>query len=440
MRHDRPLLLEPAGTGLQATPTSFRGVQWAGLGNLSMAWLDRLLDHQGHELTSIRSLAHDVSRITRRVVLSWHNAGLAAAGGWGFEDLAAEVPSPKLWEELVQRARVKEVEMLRLDKGAEAGAQMLLQMRAERLAFPAVQRALREVCSLNRLDPVWERVCVEARAAALASMPEAGFQDEPSSGKHCWSGPGSPGLRRPPRDVLAWWELERASWIGGLARLAALAIEAEGLLRHGDLESFVLPWIDKFFISSTRLTDIAYLPALAQWIEDRGLSPLILFWEDTIHATRPSFRLALDAMRARGLPFRGIGIFDEEGSERLHALDLILKSHPRVSLFALRPWADTHHPGSFHGMLKSRDFGMFTPYDSSWKDNLGFLYVGTQVFPLLSDAGYGETLPAWVGAGGRKHPFGRFFRQSVRWRSLGPAGRDIEDRASTRYAHWANLR
>ncbi len=436
----RPLLFEAAGTGLHTPPTSFRRVQWAGLGNLSMAWLDRLLEHQGRELASIRGLAHDVSRRTRRVVLSWHNAGLAAAGGWGFEDLAEAIPSPKLREELVQRVRVREVELRRLDGGAEAGAESLLRMRAERLAFPAARRALREVCSLNGLDPTWERACVEARAAAVACMPEAGFEDEPTDAKHCWSGPGSPGQRRPLRDVLAWWRLERESWIGGLARLAALAIEAERLLRHGDLESFVLPWIDKFFISSTRLTDSAYLPALSQWIEDRGIPPLILFWEDTIHAARPSFRLALDAMRARGLPFRGIGIFDEAGSERLHALDLILESHPRVRLFALRPWEDNHHPGSFHGMLKARDFGMFTPYDSSWKDNLGFLYVGTQVLPLLSDSGYGEILPAWVGAGGRKHPFGRFLRQGLRWRCLGQMGRDGEDRDSARYARWANLR
>ena len=436
----RSLFFEAAGTDPQAPPTSFCRVQWAGLGNLSMGWLDRLLDHQGRELTSIRALAHDVSRSTRRVVLSWHNAGLAAAGGWGFEDLVSMVPSPKLWNELVQRVRMTEIQIRRLDDGAEAGAQRLLRMRAERLAFPAVRRALRDICSLNGLDPAWEQACAEARAAAMASIPEAGFEDEPAKGKHCWSGPGNPGQRRPLRDVLAWWKLEREFWTRELSRLAALAIESERLLRRGDLESFVLPWIDKFFTSSVRLMDGSYLPALAQWIEDRGLSPLILFWEDTIHAARPSFRLALDVMRARGLPFRGIGIFDEEGSERAHALDLILQCHPRVRLFALRPWEDTHHPGSFHRMLEVRDFGIFTPYDSSWKDNLGFLYVGTQVFPLLSDAGYGEILPAWVAAGGRRHPFGRFFRHSVRWRSLGRMGRESEDDVSTRYARWANLR
>lgn len=436
----RPLLFEAAGTALHRPPTSFRRVQWAGLGNLSAAWLDRLLDHQGRELTSIRGLAHDVSRNTRRAVLSWHNAGLAAAGGWAFEDLAEAIPSAKLREELVRRARVREVEIRGLDRGAEAGAQRLLRLRAERLAFPAARRALREACSLNGLDPAWERACAEARATAVEWMPEAEFEEGLLDGKHCWSGPGSPGQRRPLRDILAWWKLERESWIGGLARLAALAVEAERLLRQGDLESFVLPWVDKFFISSTRLTDSTYLPALAQWIEDRGITPLILFWEDTIHAARPSFRLALDVMRARGLPFRGIGIFDEEGSRRLHAFERIIESHSRVRLFALRPWEDTHHPGSFHAMVKARDFGFYRPYDSSWKDNLGFLYVGTQVFPLLSDAGYGERLPAWVGVGGRKHPFGQFFRQGVRWRSLGQMGRDSKDRLSARYARWANLR
>lgn len=435
----RPLLFAEAKTSLAVRPVPFRAVRWGHFGHLSRMWMDRLLDMQSRELSAVRSLAHDVSRITRRVVLSWHNAGLGAAGGWAFEDPTAFFPSPKLWKEFLSSVREQERELGALGFNSKEAAARLLNMRGERLALPAVRRALREVCGLRGLDAAWALACERARRAVAASWPEAEPVGEECGGKHAWGGPAHPGQKWMLPDILTWWKGERDSWVAGLQRMVALAMEAQKLLRRGDLESFVLPWIDKFFISSRRLRDLDYLPALVHGIEAWGLAPLILFWEDTIHPQRPSFRLALDAMRPTGPPFRGIGVFDREGSARHQALETILEFHESVRLFALRPWDDTHHPGSFHRMLDSRDFGFFSSYDSSWKDNLGFLYVGTQVFPLLSEAGYGEDLPTWVGVETRKEPFGRFFRRSVRWRTLGTKAFPCGDPLSVRYARWANL-
>jgi len=401
--------------------------------------MERLLDMQAKELSAVRTLAHDVSRTTRRVVMSWHNAGLAAAGGWAFEDLATVLPSPGLWDELRRSAKTRAEKLGASDPGQEDGADRLLRLRWERLAVPAVRHAVQEVCTLKGLDPAWDHACGRMQTMVTDSMPEIGLSEDLRGEGQAWRGPANPGQRRSLEEVLSWCEEERDSWIAGLRLMVALWLEAEKLLRRGDLESFVLPWIDKFFISSKRLVDRSYLPALVQWIREQGGPPLILFWEDTIHPRRPSFKLALDAMRAEGLPFRGVGVFDGEGSARWAALDTILQTHRHVHLYALRPWDDTHHPGSFHRMLEARDFEFFTTYDSSWKDNLSFLYVGTQVFPLLSEPGFGEYLPAWVGAWGAKHPFGRFFRWSVRCRSLREAACDSGDAFSARYARWANL-
>jgi hypothetical protein len=270
----------------------------------------------------------------------------------------------------------------------------------------------------------------------------ASFGREVGTGleKQGWPGLRSPGERRPLPGILAWWEGEREQWGSGLLRLVALAAEAEILLARGDLESFVLPWIDKFFISSVRLKDSGYLVALVRWLEDRGISPLILFWEDTIHAAQPSFGLALDAMRAQGIPFHGIGVFDQEASDRKQALNRICCAHEEVRLFALRPWDDTHSPVAFHRMLKERDHGFFARYDSSWKDDLRFLYVGTQVYPLLSDAAYGENLPAWAAVGHRRYPLGQVFRHILRRKALKGTWRESDHPVSAQYAKWANLR
>jgi hypothetical protein len=292
---------------------------------------------------------------------------------------------------------------------------------------------------MRRFDPAWEKTCRDAQHAAARLLGSPAGADALGLQKHGWPGLRSPGERRPLRSILDWWEEGRKVWCPGLLRLIALAAEAESLLSRGDLESFVLPWIDKFFISSVRLMDSGYLVNLVRWIEERGISPLILFWEDTIHAKQPSFRLALDAMRAQGLPFRGIGIFDKEASDRKEALAQICSAPREVSLFALRPWDDTHRPVAFHRMLKERDFGFFARYDSSWKDGLSFLYAGTQVFPLLSDPGYGEKLPAWAAVGHRKYPLGRVFRHILRKKTLGGLWRESDDPLSAEYAKWANL-
>ncbi|MCU0588648.1 MAG: hypothetical protein MUF52_10900 [Syntrophobacteraceae bacterium] len=420
--------------------SSFRKVRWGGLGNLSLSWMDALLDQQSREMTAIRALAHEVSRTTRRVVFSWHNAGLAAAGGWSFEDLDRLLPSPKLRDDLARAVRKREMALRSADPRIEATTGQLLRLRGERLAFTAIRRALREICALEGIDPSGEWTCARAREAVAPWMPDTDFSDNSWQRKHGWTGLRSPGQRLSLSRTLAWWEGECRWWPPGLIRLAALALEAQKLVTRGDLELFVLPWIDKFFISSTRLADTVYLPGLAQWIEDHGIQPLILLWEDTIHSNSPTFKLALDAMRAGGLAFRGIGVLGEGEAHRRDALRWILEAHSDIRLFALRPLDDTHHPGSFHPMLEARDYGFLARYDSSWKDNLAFPYAGTRVFPLLADAGYREVLPAWVAVGGAREPFGRFFRRALRRRALGLLGRDLNAPLSSPYACWANLR
>ncbi len=436
----RPLMCRPAEHSLPVEASTFRQVRWAGLGNLSLSWMDSLVDLQSRELASMREMAHEVSRRTRRVVFSWHNAGLAAAGGWSFEDLQASFPSPGLWEEFSRAVRAREAREATGAGDLRDAARRLQQMREDRLATPAIRRALQDACSMRRFDPAWEKTCRDARHAAARILGSYAGADALGLQKHGWPGLRSPGERRPLRTILAWWEEERKVWSRGLLRLIALAAEAESLLSRGDLESFVLPWIDKFFISSVRLLDSGYLVGLFRWIEQWGISPLILFWEDTIHAKQPSFGLALDAMRAQGLPFRGIGIFDKEASDRKEALVQICSAPRGFALFALRPWDDTHSPAAFHRMLKERDFGFFDRYDSSWKDGLSLFYLGTQVFPLLSDPGYGEKLPAWAAVGHRKHPLGRVFRHILRKKTLGGLWRESDDPLSAEYAKWANLR
>jgi hypothetical protein len=260
-----------------------------------------------------------------------------------------------------------------------------------------------------------------------------------SSHKWGWPGGLSPHQRLLLQDVVAWRNERRRIWKRGFLRLAALIHEGQRLLDTGKISHFVLPWIDKFFISSQREADLEYLPGFVRWLECQGIQPCILFWEDTTHSRAPSLQLALERLRQQGMPFRGIGIFDGTGSRREDALGIICREYPMARLFALKPHSDFHNPRSLRQLLTDLDYGFFESYDSSWKDNLCFLYAGTQVFPFISVQSDMEPSPAWVGTMNHtRHLFGSLFRRELRRYLLGVEAQR-PDPFSCAYAAWANL-
>ena len=280
-----------------------------------------------------------------------------------------------------------------------------------------------------------------------------GFKDaEPGGGfgpgacgadKHEWRGPLALHQRMSREMVLEWVENSRKGWADGVALLFALAREGRRLLDSGVIDSMVLPWIDKFFISSRRQADIDYLERLFRFVSENTESPPILFWDDTPHARAPSLGLALDRMAEAGLPFRGVGLFNtalSEGhaAERERAPGIIAGEYPQKALFALRPLTEKHCPGAFRRIFEDLDQSFFLDYDSSWKDDLAFLYAGTQVVPLLGTQTEMEPVSPWVVTGGGRCGFGAWFRRILRRASLG-GHREAPEEIGLKYCGWANL-
>jgi hypothetical protein len=150
-------------------------------------------------------------------------------------------------------------------------------------------------------------------------------------------------------------------------------------------------------------------------------------------------------MVGHGLPFRGIGSFStraEAGrsyaAERANAVQTILNEYPEKALFALRPLNENHCPGAYRRIFIDLDMGFFLNYDSSWKDNLAFIYAGTQVFPLLPLQAEMESVSPWVSSRGERFAFGKWFRRMLRHISVGkPEG--PSERLCLEYCSWANL-
>lgn len=430
----RPLFFRPAPP---SHPPAFAHLHWNGRGPSALGFLEALARQQAEELRAVRELAVGVSRATRRVVLSWHNATLAAAGGWAFEHLEAFFPPGPLFGEFRRAVTHRADEIERDMQSGGSGTDHLAMLREERLFAPKLAHALWESRIRAAMDVGW-RAGYESDLRASGPFLASNVLAEIEKGaKYCWHGAVSPHQRISVRGVLSEMEAGRSGFGKGFALLAALAVEGGRLLEAGRVEHLVLPWIDKFFISSLRGADRDYLPALVRRLEDSGVRPLVLFWEDTAHSRAPSFQIALEQMAGRGNPFRGIGIFG--GRERREeAMAVILEEHGRRSLFALRPWSDGHNHRSLHQLLRTLDRGFIKAYDSSWKDNLCFLYSRTQIAPLLSVQCEPEPFAAWAAGNARRFPCGAALRCFLRREALGPALPEA-DPLSLRYALWANL-
>jgi hypothetical protein len=105
----------------------------------------------------------------------------------------------------------------------------------------------------------------------------------------------------------------------------------------------------------------------------------------------------------------------------------------------LRPFTDVHHQVPLSQILFDRVGRFPEVYDSSWKDDLSFIYTGTQVWPLLSVQCTPEPFPPWVGTFHRKVPFGSWFRHRLQDLVLRRYGLRELDQFSLEYGKWANL-
>ena len=435
----------PSGTherqGARSARPATRLTYWGGYGPLSLRYLERLIELQEQEIRAQRKLAHRVGTRTGRVVLSLHNATLAAMGGWGFEPLVEAFPDQRRREAFAGRALTEAAQIADRERQPGNGLDAILNSRQNRLIQPRWMHVMVEMELCSRLD---DRLHPEAHRirdmAADLAMSTSGNDVSGMTGIHraTLQGAVAPHQRQEPSDLSAWASAQRRLWKPGFIRLAALLSQGQAALDRGEVASFTVPWIDKFFISSRRDKDLAYLPALLHWLASRGIHPLVLFWEDTAHASEPSFQLGLARMIAAGSRFRGIGVFGNDGSRRADAERIIVEEHEATSLFALRPWVDTHLPCSFHQLLRKLDPRPFSSYDSSWKDNLAFLYFGTQVSRLLSPQTEMEAFSPWVIVEGRKRPFGTHLRQMLRRMLLGET-LPQPDAFWSDYLSWANL-
>jgi len=412
--------------------------RWSGLGSKKLQTFDEILHFQGLELEAMRNLCVQVSRQTGRVVLSLHNATLGAAGGWAHDPLSHHFSHRALFRDFIREAKSRRACLLQQHQASMDAAETLEDIWDQRILHPKIRQALWESRVRAELDHRFEEEWQKHLKRAFALIPSDKSSFSENSSPCVWPGPLA-FHQRPAIEHLLTQAHERGkNWKRNLLSLGGFIHSGQKLLDGGRLHELVIPWIDKFFISSKRREDQTYLTLLIKWLHHWGGQPLILFWEDTGRAREPSFFLALEEMKKGGHSMRGIGVFDSHGSSRREeASGIIAAEHKNHSFFALRPFTDTHHPSGLQQLLEKGASPSANTYDSSWKDDLCFLYAGTQVADLLSIQTTPENWTPWVRVHHGKVPFGQYLRSRLRQQiGIHPVKRRCVDAA---YARWANL-
>jgi len=403
---------------------------WGQRSREEIAFLDKLISYQAKELSAVFRLALEVSRRTKRVVITLHNASLGASTGWGAPSFTHQIPG----QTAVQFS--ERVQSLRRDFIAEPSdgersshdplgrslkeqAEKLFHLWGERLVRPQILQnlwTLRISLLLNGL-PLDEMEQLIGKGKEILHY---GDYQRLTEGKGLAIPFVPPTVaRRQVDQTLSWYSKIKKKYSEKLPLFWALIRTGQEWLNSNRLKYLVLPMVDKFFISSKRDQDLEYLPSLLRLIHHFDHTPLFLFIDDTNRASQPSLQLAIDRW-CESYPFLGLGVFASKRHPSPSNLETILDNSSKYNLFALRPLTQVHNPLAFDVLLAQRPAEFLSPehYDSAWKDNLPFLYQGTQVAPFSGKVEQSERFSPFLATSAGAMFFGTFYRLKLRQLAL----------------------
>ncbi|MCG6981419.1 MAG: hypothetical protein LJE88_08400 [Deltaproteobacteria bacterium] len=413
---------------------SLRILSWGQRSKVEIDFLEKLISYQVKELSEVFRLALEVSRRTNRVVITLHNASLGAATGWGAPSLAHQISARSAFEfsqEVTSLRRNFIAELSNRQKSSpfppgysvKEHTENLFDLWRKRLVRPYILQnlwTLRASLLLNSIPlDQWEQFLDQAK-----EILQPGDHQRLTEGKGFGLAFVSATVaRRQLKQTLSWYRKQRLGHPEKLCLLWALIGTGQQWLSNGRLEYLVLPLVDKFFISSKRDQDLDYLPSFLKLVRRFDHTPLFLLIDDTSRASQPSLQLAIDRWR-KNYPFLGLGVFAGKRDSSLSYLETILDNSSKINLFALRPLTQVHNPAALDSLLAQGPTEFFTPekYDASWKDNLPFLYQGTQIAPFAGGVEHPQSFSPFVHTSAGPMFFGTYYRFKLRKQALKDLG------------------
>jgi hypothetical protein len=399
---------------------------WGQRSKVEIEFLEKLISYQARELSAVFGLALEVSRRTKRVVITLHNASLGAATGWGAPSLIHQISAEtagQFSQEVQDVRRDFIAKLYDSDRSSSFPINQSLREQAENLFGLWVKRLLRPQVLQNlwtlRVSLILNHLALDEWEQLLGQAEEvlqSGDKQRLTQGKGLAINFVPPkAARRQLDQTLLWYRKKKENHSEKLSLLWSLIRTGQEWLNSRRLDYLVLPIVEKFFISSKRDQDLDYLPAFVDLVQQFDRTPLFLFIDDTSRASRPSLQLAIDRWR-ENYPFLGLGVFANKKESTLSYLETILENSSMLKLFALRPLTQVHNPISLDSLLARRPLEFLSPkhYDPSWKDNLPFLYQGTQVAPFSGGVRQPESFSPFLLTSAGPIFFGTYYRLKLR--------------------------
>jgi len=396
---------------------------WGDRNEREIEYVDKLVRCQANELTWIRHLSRSVSEKLRCVVLTMHNASLGASSGWGIPDFREQFCDPITYEEFEKDVQDEKYAFLKtLEDSSEI--RTLKNVWVSRLVEPKLGSLLYYLVLSAKIGTFPENALREwqARLRPYLNFEKIKCHLEDTLGLI----PIHPAvIELFLTNTMKWAKRILDGWLEWHALLLAILSSGHRYVADGKCQSLVVPWINKFFISSKRKQDIDYLELLIRFILGFVPDTKILFVDDTTKKSDPSLKLALHELNNRLHPIsvQGMGVFGNDVHHQKNAdfLEKLIRLFKTIPVIIVRPCPSVPRYTSFYELLRKRNTAFLTAenYDSSWKDNLDFLYWGTSVFPLTDAINFDPHFSPVIATRTGPVPFGVYYKTSLLKHSLG---------------------
>ena len=387
---------------------------WNGKEKSTVVFIKALIKYQANELLRVREISRSLSTRFNRPFLTMHNATLGASSGWGIQSFRDQIKDPEIYkkfseevhrrqeyfaEELSGSGFPSRLKKLWLSRLVEPKVSILMYYLAESAQFGTASSAAAEKWNKEIASRLGLCQVEASREKSLALLPVHPEVTELFLELH-----------------VRWAERKLKRWVEWYALLISLLFVGDEFLTQGKINALVVPWIDKFFISSKRSRDIEYLEVLLEFITTFAPRTKVLFIDDTAKKSDPSLKLAIPELNRRLAPqkIKGLGVFDYEmdAPGTRYSLESIAAAFQDHLMVVIRPYQQVSNYQSFYHLIKTKDFSFLSKekYDSSWKDNLDFLYWGTPIFPLTGAFHFDPLFHAYLLTKSGPVPFGHVYR------------------------------
>ncbi len=355
-----------------------------------------MLRQNAKELVFASKLTAKVSLLTKRPVLSLHNASMGAPSGWGIPDLKTQLGKnlfafkQKIGKDNkpVSKKEIKRLVTLWQKRLIESRLREYLWQLKEvkKDAFKDMQKKIKDIV----LPGFWEKFSAQEGV--------------------CWEWPVD--LLKKRIFFLKHKCLQERQRLFLFFPLLIKMLKTGALFLKGGGRSFVLPYIDKFIRSSYGDKDIDFAKAFFDFITQHVPEVIILFFDETVHPKGPTLKLVIAVLNKEKEWIKGLGVYGK--GELIEAQDIAALSR-RYQIFFVSAFQEKTKPFSFREIREQYP----NSYHPAWRDGLEGLFYGTQV-EFLSGSDIKELVITDTGP----VPLGQYVRLKLKEYALIPQSKE----------------